>query len=120
MTHADDPYKRGPQELEAMTLDELLDSMPLKPWDQDDPDPLVQKAIRLSGATAPADLGADDHLHDDALGRLDFPADGQASGGPRTCLTHVVGEVNFAVEDDGGRLSRLTNGFFSRLRKMCL
>ena len=27
-----------------MTLDELLDSLPLKPWDKDDPAPLVQLA----------------------------------------------------------------------------
>lgn len=53
---ADDPYKHSPQELEAMTLDELLDSLPLRPWDKDDPDPLVQKAIGLSATTAPADL----------------------------------------------------------------
>lgn len=97
-----------------MTLDELLGSLPLKPWDQNDPDPLVQKAIRLSAATAPAD----DHLHDDALKRLDFPADGQASGAPSTCLTHV-GEVSFAAQDDGGRLGRLSNWIVSRLRKMC-
>ena len=39
-----------------MTLDELLDSLPTVPWDKDDPDPLVQLAIRLSSATtAPAD-----------------------------------------------------------------
>lgn len=56
-----DPATRSPQELEAMTLDELLDSLPLKPWDKDDPDPLVQLAIRMSATTAPADPGADDH-----------------------------------------------------------
>ncbi len=54
------PLARSPQELKEMTLDELLDSLPLKPWDKDDPDPLVQKAIRLSSTTAPADLRADD------------------------------------------------------------
>ena len=56
----DDMATRSPRELEAMTLDELLDSLPLKPWDKDDPDPLVQLAIRLSATTAPADPGADD------------------------------------------------------------
>ncbi len=63
--------------------------------------------------------GADDHLHDDALGRLEFPADGHAFGGPRTCVTHV-GEVHFTAQDDGGRLGRLSNWLVSRLRKMCL
>lgn len=82
---------------------------------QNDPDPLVQKAIRLSAATAPAD----DHLHDDALKRLDFPADGQASGAPSTCLTHV-GEVSFAAQDDDGWLAQLSNAFYNRLRKICL
>lgn len=119
MTPDDDPYKRGPLELKEMKLDEMLDSLPLVPRDQDDPAPLVQKAIRLSATTAPAALGDDDHLHDDAPERLDFPADGQASGGPSTCLTHV-GEVSFAAEDDDGRLARLSNWFFDRLRKTCL
>lgn len=50
--------KRSPRELQAMTLDELLDSLPLVPWDQNDPDPLVQKAIRQSATTAPAATGA--------------------------------------------------------------
>lgn len=63
--------------------------------------------------------GDDEQLHDEPPERLDFPADGQASGGPSTCLTHV-GEVSFAAEDDDGRLARLSNWFFDRLRKMCL
>lgn len=104
-----------------MTLDELLDSQPMRPWDKDDPDPLVQKAIRLSATIAPADLGDDDHLHDDAPERMDFPADGRRFGGPCTCITHVhVGEVHFAAQDDDGQLCKLSNWFFDRLRKMCL
>ncbi len=63
--------------------------------------------------------GTDDHLHDNALERLDFPADGRAFGGPCTCITHV-GEVSFAAQDDDGRLTRLSNWFLDRLRKMCL
>jgi hypothetical protein len=55
-----DPFTRSHQELKEMTLDELLDSLPLKPWDKDDPDPLVQKAIQQSSTTAPADRSADD------------------------------------------------------------
>lgn len=63
--------------------------------------------------------GADDHLHDGAPERLDFPADGHAVG-PSTCITHVVGEVSFAAQDDGGLLAKLSNWFFNRLRQMCL
>jgi hypothetical protein len=63
--------------------------------------------------------GGDDRLHDDAPERLDFPADGRPKNAPCTCLTHV-GEVHFAAQDDGGRLARLSNRFFDRLRKMCL
>lgn len=48
-----DPNMRSPQELKEMTLDELLNSLPLTPWDKDDPDPLVQKLIRQSSTTAP-------------------------------------------------------------------
>ena len=55
-----DPFTRSPQELKEMTLDELLDSLPLKPLDKEDPDPLVQKVIRQACTTAPEDLGADD------------------------------------------------------------
>lgn len=116
---ADDPCKHSQQELEAMTLDELLDSLPMRPWDKDDPDPLVQKAIRLSATTAPADLGVDDHQHDGALERLDFPADGRAFGGPRTCITHVVGEVSLAAQDDDRLLDKLSNWIVSRLRNLC-
>ena len=57
--------------------------------------------------------------NDDTSERLDFPADGHAVVGPSTCITHV-GEVSFAAKDDDGRLSRLSNWFFDRLRKMCL
>lgn len=35
---------RSPQE----ALDELLASLPTVPWDKNDPDPLIQLAIRLS------------------------------------------------------------------------
>ena len=63
--------------------------------------------------------GDDEQLHDEPPERLDFPVDGQVSDGPSTCLTHV-GEVSFAAEDNDGRLSRLSNAFFNRLRKMCL
>lgn len=65
--------------------------------------------------------GADDHPNDDALERrLDFPVDGHAAVGPSTCITHVVGEVSFAAQDDGGLLAKLSNWFFNRLRQMCL
>ena len=63
--------------------------------------------------------GDDAQLHDETIERLDFPADGHAFGGPSTCITHV-GEVSFAAKDDDGRLSRLSNWFFNRLRRMCL
>lgn len=63
--------------------------------------------------------GVDDRLHDDAHERLDFPADSRAVVGSSTCVTHV-GEVSFAAQDDDGRLSKLSNWFFDRLRKMCL
>lgn len=102
-----------------MTLDELLDSLHLRPWDKDDPDPLVQKAIGLSATTAPEDLGVDGHLHDVDLGRLDFPADGCAIVGPSTCINHVKGEISVTAQDDDGLLARLLNWFCSRLRKMC-
>ena len=61
----------------------------------------------------------DDQPHDDAPDCLDFPADGHAFGGPRTCTAHVVGEISFAAQDDDGLLARLSNWFFDRLRKMC-
>ena len=62
---------------------------------------------------------ADDRLNDDTFKRLDFPADGHAAVGPRTCIIHV-GNVSFAAQDDDGRLSKLSNWFFNRLRQMCL
>lgn len=64
--------------------------------------------------------GVDDRLHDDAHERLDFPADGRAFVGPRTCITHVVGEVHSAAQDDDGLLAKLSNWLVNRLRKMCL
>lgn len=93
--------------------------------------PLAARAFEIGSVTDPiSDMtkhrqidapktGDDDHLHDDALERLDFPADSRVLGGPRTCITHV-GEVSFAAQDDDGRLSKLSNWFFDRLRKMCL
>lgn len=102
-----------------MTLDELLDSLHLRPWDKDDPDPLVQKAIGLSATMAPADIGDDDHLRDGGLARLDFPGDGSASGGPTTCITHVR-EFSSAAQEDDGCLTRPSNWLFNRLRQMCL
>lgn len=62
----------------------------------------------------------DEQPHDDAPERLDFPAEGRAFGGPRTCTAHVVGEISFAAQDDDGRLTRLSNWLVSRLRRMCL
>lgn len=34
--------------LKEMTLEELMDSLPLPPWDVNDSDPLMRKAARLS------------------------------------------------------------------------
>lgn len=66
-------------------------------------------------------LGDDDHVDDDAPEQLDFPADGHAAVGPRTCVTHVHGgEVHFAAQDDDGLLAKLSNLFFNCLRRMCL
>lgn len=83
--------------------------------------PLAARHFETGNVTDPISgmTGSDAHLHDDAFERLDFPADGRAFGGPRTCGTHV-GEVSFAAQDDDGRLSKLSNWFFDRLRKTCL
>ena len=52
--------------------------------------------------------------------QVDLPAGSGASYTPCTCLTHV-GNVNFAVTDDDGRLmSKLTNAFFNYLRNSAL
>lgn len=79
---------------------------------------VVPRAFEKDSVTDPiSDMtGSDDHLHDDALKRLDFPADGHAVVRPSNCITHVC-EVGFAAQDDDGRLA---NWYLERLRKMCL
>lgn len=42
-----------PKPLEALTLEELIESLPLPPLDPNDPDPLMQKVARSINALAP-------------------------------------------------------------------
>lgn len=52
--------------------------------------------------------------------QVSFPAQGGAGNGSCTCLSHT-GQVNFAAQDDNGRLlAKLVNALFNYLRNRSL
>ena len=103
----------GPDLDPQIPVVELLHLADILAFRQESTEPVMDKLV-------PQRL---DNLRDGPVGvpeEIDFPADGRAFGGPRTCITHVR-EAGYAVQNDDGRLmSKLTNAFFNRLRNLCL